>query len=67
MDYLLNCCKLKNFVFILIFLGGAIAIGYMLKLIFRSAYIRSLFLADRIKEFSDKMKDGIDKFLSDKE
>ena len=58
---------LKNFVFIFIFLGGAIALGYILKIIFRSAFIRSLFLADRIKELSDKLKDGLDKFLSDKE
>ena len=58
---------LKNFVFIFIFLGGAIALGYILKILFRSAFIRSLFLADRIKELSDKLKDGIDKFLSDKE
>lgn len=58
---------LKNFVLILVFLGGAIAIGYILKIIFRSAYIRTLFVAERIKEISDKLKDGIDKLLSDKE
>lgn len=58
---------LKNFVLILVFLGGAIAIGYVLKLIFRSAYIRTLFVAERLRELSDKIKEGIDKFLSDKE
>ena len=38
------------------FLGGAIAIVYFIKIFFRSAFIRSLFLADRIREFSSKMK-----------
>ena len=58
---------LTNVFYALIFLGGAIAIMYFIKMSFRSAFIRSLLLTDRIKEFSDKMKDGIDKFLSDKE
>lgn len=58
---------LKNLVLVFVFLGGAIAIGYILKIIFRSAYIRTLFLTERLKEFGDKVKDGIDKFLSDKE
>ena len=58
---------LTNVFYILVFLGGAIAIIYFIKISFRSAFIRSLFLADRIKGFSDKMKNGMDKFLSDRE
>ena len=58
---------LKNFVLVLVFLGGALAIGYLIKTIFSSAYIRTLFLTERIRELSDKLKDGIDKLLSDKE
>ena len=58
---------LKNIVFVFVFLGGAIAIGYILKIILRSAYVRTLFVAERLRELSDKVKDGIDKFLSDKE
>lgn len=58
---------LKNLVLVFIFLGGAIAIGYLLKIIFRSAYLRTLFLTERLKEFGDKVRDEIDKFLSDKE
>src|SRR3989344_6912173 len=57
---------LTNVFYALIFLGGSIALMYFIKMSFRSAFIRSLLLTDRIKEFSDKMKDGIDKFLSDK-
>ncbi len=58
---------LKNFVFILVFLGGAIAIGYLIKMIFRLAYIKTLFVTEQLRELGDKLKDGIDKFLSDKE
>ena len=58
---------LKNFVLVLVFLGGAIAIGYVIKIIIRSAYIKSLFLTDRLKELSEKLKDGIDKLLSEEE
>ena len=58
---------LKNLAFVFVFLGGAIAIGYFLKMIFRSAYIKKLFVAERLRELSDKIKNGIDKFLSDKE
>lgn len=58
---------LKNFFIILTFLGGAIAIGYLLKMVFRSAYIRSLFLADRIREINNKVKNGLDQFFSDYE
>lgn len=58
---------LKNFVLVLVFLGGAFAIGYLIKTIFSSAYIRTLFMAEKLREFGDKLKDGIDKLLSDKE
>src|SRR3989344_130847 len=55
---------LKNIVLVFVFLGGAIALGYVLKIIFRSAYIRTLFLTERLKELGDKVMGGIDKFLS---
>ncbi len=66
-SYKLFLTYLTNVFYVLAFLGGAITIIYLIKISFRSAFIRSLFLTDRIKEFSDKMKNGIDKFLSDKE
>ncbi len=66
-SYKLFLAYLTNIFYGLIFLGGAVAIVYLIKVSFRSAFVRSLFFADRIKEFSDKMKNGIDKFLSDRE
>lgn len=58
---------IKNFTYFLLFLGGAVAIVYAIKLIFKSAFIKSLFLTDKIKEFSYKIKDGLDKFLTNNE
>ncbi len=66
-SYKLLLIYLTNVFYVFAFLGGAIAIVYFIKISFRSAFIRSLFFADRIKSFSDKMKNGIDKFLSDRE
>lgn len=58
---------LKNIVLVFLFLGGAITVGYILKLMFRSAYVRSIFISERIRELSDKMKDGLDKFFSEED
>ncbi len=66
-SYKLLLVYLTNAFYVLAFLGGAIAIVYFIKISFRSAFIRSLFFTDHIREFSDRMKNGIDKFLSDKE
>lgn len=66
-SYKLFLSYFTNVFYILAFLGGAVAIVYFIKISFRSAFIRSLFFADRIKELSDKMKNGIDKFLSNRE
>lgn len=66
-SYKLLLAYLTNMFYVLVFLGGAVAIAYFIKISFRSAFVRSLFLRDRIKGFSEKMKNGIDKFLSDRE
>lgn len=58
---------IKNLAYLLLFLGGAVAIGYVLRIMFRSIFVRSLFLREKLKDLSDKMKNGIDKFLSDRE
>lgn len=55
---------LKNIFLVLIFLGGAVTIGYILRFIFRKIFIRSLFLREQLKDLGDKVKDGIDKLLS---
>jgi len=58
---------LTHIMFGLLFLVGAIILIYILKRIFNSFFIRSIFLRDKLNELSNKFKDGMDKFLSDKE
>jgi membrane-associated protein len=58
---------IKNFTYFLIFLGGAVTLVYIIKWMLRSAFIKSLLLTDRIKEFSYKIREGLDKFLVDNE
>ena len=55
---------LKNFSYFFVFLGGAIILIYILKWIFRSAFIKSLLMGERVHYFSEKIKNGVDKFLS---
>jgi len=55
---------IKNVVYLLVFLGGAVAMGFILRMIFRSMFVKSLLVRERLKNIGDKMRDGIDKFLS---
>lgn len=58
---------LRGLSYFILFLGGAVVLVYVLKFVFGSAFIKSLFLKEKFKELSDKLKEGIDKFLSDRE
>ncbi len=55
---------LNNFLYILVFLGGAIALVYILKFIFRLAFIKAILEHDRVKYISDKIRNGLDKLLT---
>jgi len=63
-SYKLFFVYLKNFTYGLVFLGGAIALIYIIKLIFGSAFVKSLFITDKIKELSYKLRNGLEEFLS---
>src|SRR3989338_3246501 len=63
-SYKLFFVYLKNFTYGLVFLGGAIALIYIIKLILSSAFVRSLFITDKIREFSHKLRNGLEEFLS---
>jgi len=58
---------LKNVTYFLFFLGGAIALIYILGWILKSAFIKSLMAAEKLRKMGDKIRGGIDKFLADKE
>lgn len=64
-SYKLFFVYLKNLTYGLVFLGGAIALVYIIKLIFGSAFVKSLFITDKIKELSYKLRNGLEEFLSD--
>ena len=46
---------LKNFTYFFVFLGGAVALIYILKLISRSAFIKSLLMHEGVKYLGDKI------------
>lgn len=54
---------LKNFTYFIAFLGGAIALVYVIKISIRSAFIRSLIMHEKVRYYSDKIKNTLDKFL----
>src|SRR3989338_5718266 len=56
---------LKDMAYAIVFLGGAIALIYVLKWIFRSAFIQSIIMHERVRYLSDKIKSSLDNFLSD--
>ncbi len=58
---------LKNVTYLIAFLGGAVALVYILKWVFREAFLKSLIAASKIRNISDKIRNKIDKFLSDNE
>lgn len=51
--------------YIILFLAGAIALIYFLRHLFRSRFIHSLVTIERIRALSDRVKQGIDRFLSE--
>jgi membrane-associated protein len=54
---------IKSFTYLLVFLGGAIALVYILKLIFESAFIKSLLIHEKLHEYGEKIKHGLDKLF----
>lgn len=63
-SYKLFFIYLKNLTYGLVFLGGAIVLIYIIKLMLGSVFVRSLLITDKIKEFSYKLRNGLEEFLS---
>jgi len=64
-SYKLFLVYVKDMAYAIVFLGGAIALIYVLKWIFRSAFIQSIIMHERVRYLSDKIKSSLDHFLSD--
>ena len=55
---------LRNFTYFLVFLGSAVALIYILKLIMQSAFIKAVLMNERIRYYSEKIKNGFERFIS---
>lgn|SRR3989338_2952513 len=54
----------NNIGFVILFFIGAAVLVYILKIIFKSKFIQSLYAMERLRDLGDKLKDGIDKLMS---
>lgn len=55
---------LRNISYLILFLGGAIALVYILKWVLKSAFIRALAFSETIKVIGEKLKIGVDKLIA---
>lgn len=55
---------IKNFTILLVFLGGAIAIIYLIKIWIKKYYVRYLYIQKKVNEWREKLRHGLDDFLS---
>lgn len=55
---------LKNFTLAVVFLGGAIALIYVIAILLKRYYIGYLTWSEKMREWRDKVVDGFDKFLN---
>jgi membrane protein DedA with SNARE-associated domain len=51
--------------YVILFFIAAVILIYILRHIFRSRFISSLSTMEHLREFGDKLKEGIDRFMSD--
>lgn len=63
-SYKLLLAYINDFVFILVFLGSAVALVYILKVIFRSAFVKTVLNYEKVKYIGDKIRNGLDKLLT---
>lgn len=55
---------IKNFTFFLIFLAGAIILIYLIKIILKRYFVRYLVIQQKLREWTEKLKDELDNFLA---
>lgn len=55
---------IRGFTYFVVFLAGAIALVYILKFMFGTAFVKSLLITEKMRELSERIKDGIDKLLT---
>lgn len=56
---------IRGFTYFLLFLGGAIALIYVIKSLLGSAFINSLFITAKIREVGQRLREEIEKFMAE--
>lgn len=60
-SYKLFFIYLKDFAYFVVFLGGAVILIYILKAIFRSAFMRAIIEHNQVRHYREKLRNGLDK------
>lgn len=55
----------NNIGYIILFLSAAIILMYAFKIVFKSKFIQSLYAMEKLREIGEKVRNGIDKMLSE--
>jgi len=63
-SYKLLFVYLKDFAYLVVFLGGAIALIYILKAIFRSAFVKAIVKHEKVRHYREKLRTGMDRIWS---
>jgi membrane protein DedA with SNARE-associated domain len=55
---------IKNFTLLLVFLAGAIALIYVIKILIKRYFVRYLFIQQKLREWAEKIREELDGLLS---
>lgn len=58
---------IKNFTLFLVFLAGAIALIYILKIVIKRSFVRYIIIQQKLHKWSEKIKEELNEFLSNEE
>lgn len=66
-SYQLLLVYLRNFTYFMLFLAGAIALVYFIKIILRSTFITSLQLSEKLREIGGRLRERLDGLMADED
>lgn len=56
---------IKGVVYVLLFLAAAVGLSFLLRVMFKALFVRSILIKEKLRDISEKVKESIDKLLSD--
>ena len=57
----------KDFTLFLIFLGGAISLLYIIKILLKKYFVRYIYIQQKIQEWGEKLREGLNGLMEDEE